>query len=134
MHLEETYIPEEYLDEIEDDIYWENDENPVFYLAVQAILHKGKEAVCYAVDIMPFEGEDDEWEEVMGALENKGYDTDGYGWESYLTDYIGHNNPGLAARVECDSESDTCGLYVLDNLEDYEALLGSISTAVRELL
>ena len=134
LFLEETEIPGDYLDETQDDLFWENDDHSVFYLAIQDILHKGHEAVCYSLDIMPFDDEGDEWLEVMHALESKGYDTDGYGWESYLLDYIGQENPDLAARVGNDSESDTCGLYVLDSLEDYRALQALVSTSIRELL
>lgn len=134
LYLEETEIPDDYLNEAQDDIYWESDEYSVFYMAIQDILHKGHEAVCYALDIMPFEDEGEEWAEVMSALENKGYETDGYGWEECLLDYIGQENPDLSAKVESDSESDTCGLYVLDSLKDYRALLGLVSTCVRELL
>lgn len=134
LSLEEIEIPDDYLDAPQDDLYWENDELPAFYLVIQDVLHKGQEAVCYGLDIMPFDDEGDEWSEVMTALESKGHEPDGYGWESYLLDYIGQENPDLASRVGSDSESDTCGLYVLDSLKDYRALQTLVSTAIRELL
>ena len=134
LYLEETEIPDAYPDEIQDDLYWENDEHSVFYMSIQDILHKGQEAVCYALDIMPFDDEGEDWADVMNVLESKGYDSDGYGWESYLLDYLEQENPNLATKVGNDSESDTCGLYVLDSLEDYYALLALVSTAIRELI
>lgn len=134
LRLEETDIPDDYLEDPQDELYWENDENSVFYLVIQDVLHKGHEAVCYALDIMPFDDEGEEWTEVMTALEHKGFETGGYGWEEYLGEYIAQENPDLAARLESDSEAETCGLYVLDSLDDYRSLLALVSTAIRELL
>lgn len=133
LRLEETEISDDCLENLQEGIYWENYDNPVFYLVIQDILHKGQEAVCYAVDIMPFEDEGEEWTELLAAIENKGFEANGYGWEGYLVEYISQENPELAARLESDSEAESCGLYVLNSLEDYCSLLTLVSTAVREL-
>lgn len=132
--LEDIDIPDDYLKNGQDDLYWESDDLSVFYLCIQPVLYKGKEAVSYGIDILPFENEDEDWLEVQSTLENKGYEPDGDGWESYMRDCISQENPDLAVKVQYDSESDSCGLYVLNSMEDYRALLGQVDIAVRGLL
>lgn len=134
LHLESASIPKGYLTDVGDELHWENDEYSPFYLVIQDVLHKGQESVCYGVHVLPFDDEGEEWLEVMNALESKGYETDGFGWESYLLDYIAQENPDLAAKVDSESEDEVCGLHVLDSLRDYRALLVAVSTSIRELL
>lgn len=134
LYLEETDIPDGYLEEAEGDLYWENSDNSVFYLLIQDVLHKGREAVCYGVQVLPFDEEGEEWSEVMNALQSKGYESDGPGWESYLLDYINQEYPDLAAKVDGESAAESCCLHVMNSLQDYRALLAAVSTAVRELL
>ncbi len=43
-------------------------------------------------------------------------------------------NADFLDKVGTDSESDTCGVYVMDSLSDYKKLLCYISEAVRTLL
>ena len=90
--------------------------------------------ICYACDLDLFEDESEDMEELNNILETEGFEVNGYGWEDYLCGYIEKNYPDFLDKVGTDSESDTCGVYVMDSLSDYKKLLCYISEAVRTLL
>ena len=129
LHLENILINKDYMDEVKADL-WENDEYPAFDLTIVEITR----GICYACDLLPFEDESEDMEELNSALEGAGFEINGYGWEDYLCGYIEKNHPDFLDKVGTDSESDTCGVYVMDELPDYKKLLSYVSEAVRALL
>ncbi|MCP1223097.1 Imm51 family immunity protein [Sebaldella sp. S0638] len=129
LHLENTEISSDYMEQVKADL-WENDEYISFNLTIEEITR----GICYAFDLYPFDDESEDMEELSEALEAKGFEVNGYGWEDYLCEYIEKNYPDFLDKVNTDSESDTCGIYVMDSLEDYKKLLCYVSEAVRALL
>ena len=129
LHLENIEINSDYMEQVKTDL-WENDEYLPFNLTISE-LTKG---ICYACDLDPFEDESEDMEELNGALEIAGFEVNGYGWEDYFCEYIKKNYPDFLHKIGTDSESDTCGVYVMDSLEEYRKLLRYMSEAVRALL
>ena len=79
LHLENILINKDYMDEVKADL-WENDEYPAFDLTIVEITR----GICYACDLLPFEDESEDMEELNSALERAGFEINGYGWEDYL--------------------------------------------------
>ena len=129
LHLENVQIDSDYMELVKTDL-WENDEYSLFNLSIVEITR----GICYVCDLDPFEDESEDMEELNEALEAAGFEVNGYGWEDYLCEYIEKNYPDFLDKVNTDSESDTCGIYVMDSLEDYKKLLCYVSEAVRALL
>ena len=129
LHLENVQIDSDYMELVKTDL-WENDEYSLFNLSIVEITR----GICYVCDLDPFEDESEDMEELNEALEAAGFEVNGYGWEDYLCEYIEKNYPDFLDKIETDSESDTCGVYVMDSLEDYKKLLCYVSEAVRALL
>ena len=129
LHLENIEINADYMDQVKEDL-WENDEYLPFNLTIAEITR----GICYACDLDPFEDESEDMEELNSILETAGFEVNGYGWEDYFCGYIEKNYPDFLDKVGTDSESDTCGVYVMDSLPDYKKLLCYISEAVRTLL
>lgn len=59
-------------------------------------------------------------EKLNVSLENVGFEVNGYGWVEYLCKFIEKKHPDFLSKINTDSESDTCGLYVMDSLDDYK--------------
>ena len=129
LHLENVQIDSDYMELVKTDL-WENDEYSLFNLSIVEITR----GICYVCDLDPFEDESEDMEELNEALEAAGFEVNGYGWEDYLCEYIEKNYPDFLDKIETDSESDTCGVYVMDSLEEYRKLLRYMSEAVRALL
>ena len=129
LHLENVQIDSDYMELVKTDL-WENDEYSLFNLSIVEITR----GICYVCDLDPFEDESEDMEELNEALEAAGFEVNGYGWEDYLCKYIEKNYPDFLDKVGTDSESDTCGVYVMDSMEDYKTLLCYVSEAVRALL
>ena len=88
--------------------------------------------MCYGCALRPFEDESENMASLNARLSQRGYDTNGYGWEEYFCRFIEANAPALAEKIDPDSELGTCGFYVY-NRDDFYTLLEVISTAVRAL-
>ena len=56
----------DYMDEVKADL-WENDEYPAFDLTIVEITR----GICYACDLLPFEDESEDMEELNSALEDR---------------------------------------------------------------
>lgn len=128
LHLEEILIPDEYMQSVEEDL-WENGENATFYLTIQ----QTAQGICYECAMLPFEDESSDMNDLNSLLEEKGYEPSGYGWEEYLVAFAQDHYPEFAEGIGTDSESDTCGIYVMDSVEDFRTLLQIISEGIREL-
>lgn len=128
LHLESIQILANYMDAVKEDM-WENDDFDAFYLTIQETM----DGICFECALLPFEDESDAMKALNAALEAAGYEVNGYGWEEYLDKYIEENVSAIYGKLGFDSEADTCGVYVMDSLEDYRALLKAVSQAVREL-
>ena len=117
----------DYADDLADEGVWESEiYAPLIFLSINEV----EGGISYACDIHP----SDDSEDVAAlnkALLAKGYSTDGYGWEEYLSGRFEDNEK--LSGVEYDSESETCGLFVMDE-DSYNQLLAAVSKAIRALL
>lgn len=128
LHLENVEIPANYMDMVKEDM-WENDEYPAFYLTIMETVN----GICYECALLPFDDESADMQELNDKLEALEYEINGYGWEEYLETFIEENLPSVFPKLGLDSEADTCGIYVMDSLDDYRELLAAVSRAIREL-
>ena len=128
LHLENVEIPANYMDMVKADM-WENDEHPTFYLTIMETMN----GICYECALLPFDDESADMQALNGKLEALDYEVNGYGWEEYLETFIEENLPSVFPKLGLDSEADTCGIYVMDSLDDYRELLAAVSRAIREL-
>lgn len=130
LHLEDIEIPENYIEIMNNDGQWEFDDFDSFSLIIQ----ETQKGVDYGFDLYPFEDESEDMNALNKALEEKGYELLGYGWEDYLMNYITIQNPLLSEKISPDSEGTTCGLYLNETLEEYKIMLELISQAIGALL
>jgi len=130
LHLETVEIPPNYMEIMERESVWDYDMFDLFFLSICEIT-KG---ICYECALVPFDDESEDMEELNGLIEEKGFEVNGYGWEDYLCSYIEKQNPQLYEKIDVDSESETCGIYVMDSIGDFRLLLKTVSEAIRDLL
>lgn len=123
LHLETVELPEN------TEEYFDDDFSPAFCLNIDR-LTKG---LCYECTLDPFEDESRNMQELNNLIAEKGYEINGYGWESYLCGYIEKHAPTLYEKIDTDSESDTCGIYVYEDKSRFYELLKLISEAIRAL-
>lgn len=133
LHLEKIEVPNNYMEIVSEEGEWVYEENEVF-CAFDLSICEVTSGISYICDLDPFDDESTDMEKLNNLLENAGYEVNGYGWEEYFCKYIEENYDDFFPKVNTDSESDTCGIYVMDSLEDYKKLLLILSESVRSLL
>ena len=134
LHLENTDIPANYMDLVKLG-GWGNHDHPAFQLSIKEI----PDGLCYECALLAFADTGEDMRDIksavafLGYVEDVGDDVTGYGWEAYLDDYLEENVSAIYGKIAFDSDAETCGVYVMDSLADYRALLKAVSQAVREL-
>lgn len=134
LHLENIEIPENYLNIVKTGI-WENEDHPVFRLAIQATA----DGICYMLNILPFADLSDEmrqiWKELifMGYEEYPGSGVTGHCWAAFFDTDFGEESPELHAKLTFESETGLCCISLMDSLADYRELLTKVSSVVRVL-
>ncbi|EAC9871334.1 hypothetical protein CJJ43_01315 [Listeria monocytogenes] len=133
LHLENIIIPDNYKNIVTETGEWFYEETTIFSAFDLNIIETTR-GTNYECALDPFNDESEDMKELNNIIENNGYEVNGYGWEDYFSEYIQKNYSDFSSKVGTDSESDTCGIYVMDSLEDYKELLGIISKGIRSLL
>lgn len=133
LHLENIIIPDNYKKIVSETGEWSYEEATIF-IAFDLIIIETARGTNYECVINPYNDESEDMKELNNIVENNGHGVNGYGWEDYFFDYLQKNYSDFSSKVGSYSESDTCGIYVMDSLEDYTELLGIISKGIRSLL
>jgi Immunity protein 51 len=102
----------------QDGIWGDDSFEPIKVIVIEAEIEE-EDIMCYQMEIVAGAA----FEEIEAVMEANGVDADGYGWEDMIREYIHHIDPILENKLESDSETATCVLWVPDEAS-FRKLLG----------